>query len=109
MRFQKGHKFAKGGARKGSGRKPAPRTELGRLALDNLEEEAEKSIRFLVNVRNSSKHNIGVRVLCAMNLVDRRFGKPRQSHEVKGGMTLKADELIEILQEERKARGLPPE
>lgn len=108
MPFKKGNKLAKGGVRKGGGRKPGPRTELARLALDQLDEEAEKSISFLVRLRNTAKVPWPIRFQAAVNLIDRRFGKPKQSHDIEGGIQLKADQLIEILQEERKERGLPP-
>ncbi len=109
MPFKKGHKHAPGGARKGSGRKPSPKTVLARLAISELDAEAEKSIRFMVRVRDNGDVPWVVRVHTAENLIDRRFGKPKQSHDIEGGINLKADQLIEILQEERKARGLPPE
>jgi hypothetical protein len=72
----------RGGKRRGSGRKASPKTILARLALAELEEEAEKSIAFLVHVRNDAQYPIGVRVECARDLIDRRFGKPKQGSEI---------------------------
>ena len=69
----------KGGRRIGAGRKPSAKTVLARLALSELDEEAERSIAFLVCVRNDEKYPIHVRVECARDLIDRRFGKPKQS------------------------------
>lgn len=67
-----------GGKRAGAGRKYGPRTELERLALTELSEEAEKSIRFLVGVRDNPSVSWGVRVVAAQDLIDRRFGKAKQ-------------------------------
>lgn len=83
MRFQKGNRAAKGGARPGAGRKPSAKTLLARLALDKLDEEAERSIRFLVVMRNDKKVCHGVRLEAARELIHMRFGKPKQAHDVK--------------------------
>lgn len=86
--LKNGVKQAKGGARPGAGRKPSATTILSRLAIAELDEEAEKSVRFLVEVRDNEEHPIGVRVECARDLIDRRFGKSKQAVEHSGGLTL---------------------
>jgi len=91
-KFCKGNKAAKGGARQNAGRPPAPKTVLARLALAELDEEAEKSIQFLVNARDNPEIPWGIRVEAARDLINRRFGKPRQAHDVRVGRTL--EELI---------------
>lgn len=73
-----------GGPRRGSGRKPKPSTVLARLAIAELDEEAEKSIRFIVNVRDNPKWPKFIRFAAAQDLIDRRFGKPKQAVSVGG-------------------------
>lgn len=107
--FQKNNKFGVGGARPGSGPKASPKTLLSRLAIKELDEEAEKSIHFMVKVRDDLMHPIAVRVHCAENLIDRRFGKPKQTTEIEGSIDLSADKLLEILHKERVRRGLEHE
>jgi hypothetical protein len=75
----------KGGRRPGSGRKPSPKTLLARLAIAELDEEAERSIMFLVGVRDNPKVAWGIRVVAAQDLIDRRFGKAKQAMTVSGG------------------------
>lgn len=72
-------KPGRGGRRQGSGRKPSPKTQLARLALAELEEEAEKSIRFMVKLRDDTKVGASVRFAAAQDLIDRRFGRAKQS------------------------------
>ena len=105
--FKKGNKLAKGGVRKGAGAKLSPFSVLSRLAIAELDEEAEKSIRFMVDVRDDVFHPIQVRVHCAENLIDRRFGKPKQVSEIEGALKLSSDELVQILKKERSERGIP--
>ena len=77
-------KNLRGGKRRGAGRKPSPKTILARLALAELDEEAEKSIRFFVFVRDNEKATWGIRLEAAKELVDRRFGKAKQPQELTG-------------------------
>ena len=107
--FQKNNKFGVGGARPGSGPKASPKTLLARLSIKELDEEAERSIRFLVGVRDNHLVPWVVRVHSAENLIDRRFGKPKQTTEIEGSIDLSADKLLEILHKERVRRGLEHE
>lgn len=77
----------KGGARRGAGRKPSPKTVLARLALAELDEEAEKSISFIVAMRDNGKASKSLRVECAKFLIEARFGKAKQMMAVSGGDT----------------------
>ena len=83
----KAEQRAKGGKRVGAGRKPSPKTVLARLALSALDEEAEKSVRFMVNVRDNDEIAWSIRVEAAKDIIDRRFGKPRQAIEHSGEAT----------------------
>jgi len=83
-----GVKRTKGGARAGAGRKPNPETVLARLAIAELDEEAEKSVRFIVNLRNDQDAPMSLRFAAAQDIINRRFGKPKQIQEVAGHMTL---------------------
>lgn len=93
--FTEGNKM--GGRRPGSGRKPGAKTILARLALAELDEEAEKSIRFLVNVRDNDEVSWGVRKEAAKDLIELRFGKPKQAVDL--GDTFKSwgDALVTAL------------
>lgn len=84
-KFKKGH--GGGGARRGAGRKPSPKTVLARLALAELDEEAERSIRFIVNLRDNPKASWGLRMAAAQDIIDRRFGKPKQTNTIEGKIT----------------------
>lgn len=74
----------RGGARPGSGPKKKAATILKELALENAHAEAQESLAFIVAVRKSNKHPIGVRVAAAVDIMDRVWGKSRQRTELTG-------------------------
>lgn len=90
MKFQKGHKFAKGGKREGAGRPPSKNTVIKRL-LDKhpnayeelLSQEYDKAIK-----GNSES---------ARYVMDRLRGRPHQSidQRLKGSLDMTADELLQ--------------
>jgi hypothetical protein len=72
---------AKGGARPGSGRKPKLATQLRALAIAAAGAEAEYSLGYCAQVRDSSKAKVSERLEAAKILMDRIWGRPRPSPE----------------------------
>ena len=77
----------RGGARPGAGRKPgkvsAAKRELAEMAKDH----AEDALKTLVSIAKSTSASEAARVSAAVAILDRGYGKPRQSVEVDGALT----------------------
>ena len=71
MRFQKGNKLAKGGARMGAGRKKSPQSQVTE-AMDNLREQIPALLKNLID------QGLAGDTKAAMYCVDRIMGKPVQ-------------------------------
>lgn len=80
--FEKWNQMGRGGARTGAGRKPAPWRVLKRLALKEAGEEAEKSLAFIVGVRENEGTPMGIRLEAARDIMNSVWGKPRQTAEI---------------------------
>lgn len=76
--------MARGGARSGAGRKKKQATILKELAIKHANGEAEKSLRFLVQMRDDAKNAPGVRLAAAEGIMDRVWGKAKQSIAASG-------------------------
>jgi hypothetical protein len=77
-------KKAKGGKRPGAGRKPAAATILKRLAIAKANDEAEKSLRFCVELRDNERAPLALRHVAAESVMDRVWGRPAQAHKHSG-------------------------
>jgi hypothetical protein len=60
------------------------RLMLKELSLENANGEAEKSLQFLVDVRNNGKASWGVRIEAAKLVIENVWGKPKQRMELTG-------------------------
>lgn len=67
-----------GGARKGAGRKPGLLTKMKRLALAEMQSEAEKSMSKLIWLRDHADTQ-GVQMACAIEIKNTVWGKPVQA------------------------------
>ena len=79
---------------------------MKRLAIAAAEGEAEKSLQFVVQVRDNDSVPFTARLEAAKIVMDRVWGKPRQTSEAKGGAT--EIDLAEIVRQSQEARGLIP-
>jgi len=99
MRFEKGHKFAKGGARIGAGRKKALKTQI----KDFLAEDRQNIGEYLKTIREiglDATNPATVRLNALQYLSDRHLGRPHQSLDarVKGEVLFTADDYALIYQ-----------
>jgi hypothetical protein len=85
LALKNGNPSGLGGKRPGAGRKPSPKTILARMTEARLDEECDKSLTFLAEVRDNPKVSWGVRCAAAEYLIDRRKGKPKTALSVNPG------------------------
>ncbi len=102
--FKRRNRFGRGGARQGAGRPASMRTKLKRLAIAAAEGEAEKSLQFVVQVRDNGSASFTARLEAAKIVMDRVWGKPRQTNEIKGGVV--EVDIVDLVQRAEQARGL---
>lgn len=74
----KSEKKGKGGARSNSGRKIGPITEMRRIALAALGDQAETSMGVLVHLRDHALSE-GIRFAAAKEIKDTFWGRPAQA------------------------------
>jgi hypothetical protein len=86
-------KQAKGGARKGAGRKPTAYTQLRKRLENEKIEDAEAAFDFYVQVLNNPNEPTAVRMAAADRIQDRILGKAMQRGENEIGEATRA--LIE--------------
>ena len=72
----------RGGARPGAGRKKGSVSQARRDVAEMAKEHAEAALKTLVSVANNLKAPSAARVSAASAILDRAYGKPRQSVEV---------------------------
>ena len=77
----------KGGARPGAGAKKKPATILRELCIRENIQEAEKSLEFIKKMRDDVKQAPSLRVECAKEIMDRIWGKSKQSMDFNGSVT----------------------
>lgn len=75
---------ARGGARPGAGRKKGAVSQARREIAEMAKDHAQAALQVLVSVANSAKSPAAARVSAATAILDRGYGKPRQSVEVDG-------------------------
>lgn len=94
---------ARGGRRKGAGRKPTAYTQLKERIIEASIDEARKSFDFLIQLRNNPDEPSSIRKEAALAILDRVLGKPGQSVAISMTWRDKAKELgydpDEILQQ----------
>lgn len=71
---KKGHKGA-------GGRPPKALTALKQLAIKEAHGEAEKSLQFMVELRDDTTQKMDLRKAAADSIMDRVWGKPKQQVE----------------------------
>lgn len=71
-------KQARGGKRKGAGRKPTAYTLLKRRVIAESLDEAEKSFDFYVQVRDNEDEPTSIRLAAADKILDRVLGKAKE-------------------------------
>lgn len=76
--------MGRGGARPGSGRKPSFATQLKKIALAELNGQAEISMAKLVYLRDHAETE-GVQFAAAKEIKDTAWGKPSQAITGKDG------------------------
>lgn len=77
---------AHGGKRPGAGRRKGAVSQAKLDIAAMAKEHAEIALKVLVSVANNTKAPSAARVSAASAILDRGFGKPRQSVEVDGTM-----------------------
>lgn len=80
--------MARGGARPGAGRKKGQVSQAKRDLAEMAKEHAEAALKVLVTVANSAGESASARVSAASAILDRAYGKPRQSVEVDGDLNV---------------------
>lgn len=85
--LKNGNKRAKGGARKGAGRKPKAATALRLKLAEHGAEEAEFAFSLTCFWMRDDDLPLDFRLACATQVMDRVLGKPKQAvaHEGQGG------------------------
>lgn len=76
----------RGGARPGAGRKKGVVSQAKRELAEMAKDHAETALQVLVDVATSKAAPEAARVSAASAILDRAYGKPRQSVEVDGAM-----------------------
>ncbi len=76
----------RGGARPGAGRKKGQVSEATRSLAEMAKGHAEAALKILVEIAKNAEANDAARVSAANAILDRGYGKPRQSLEVDGAM-----------------------
>lgn len=74
--------MAHGGRRPGAGRPKGARTKATADIREAAQQYTEQALATLVEVMNSSEHPAAARVSAANALLDRGYGKPKQSLDV---------------------------
>jgi hypothetical protein len=100
--------FSKGG-KGGPGRPKGSvsiKEKLHGLALEAASGEAEKSLQFLVQMRDNESLPGGTRIEAARLIIENVWGKPKQRMEMSGDVGLTIDKIGEIVQSARGERGL---
>lgn len=77
----------RGGARPGAGRKPGQVSKAKREIAEMAKDHAAKALEVLVSVANNAKSPAPARVSAATAILDRGYGKPRQSVDMDGAFT----------------------
>lgn len=77
----------RGGARPGAGRKPGAVSQAKREIAEMAKDHAASALKVLVDVANNGKAPPAARVSAATAILDRGYGKPRQSVEMDGAFT----------------------
>lgn len=95
MPFQKGHKLANGGPRKGAGRKKGLAKQLEQEFIKQKEVEAEFGFAFNANAQRDDELDKRLRLYAAGVVMDRIWGKPKEKNEQSGEL------VIRIVREER--------
>lgn len=75
-----------GGKRKGAGRKTKEITKLRALSLTEKADEADKSLKLLIEFRDDAHMMPELRRDCAKDIMDRIWGKPKQAVDVNAQM-----------------------
>jgi hypothetical protein len=76
--------MARGGYRVNGGRKKKAATILRELCIRENVQEAEKSLMFIKSLRDDPTQPASLRVECAKEMMDRIWGKSKQSVEHSG-------------------------
>lgn len=76
----------RGGPRPGAGRKKGKVSQAKRELADMAKDHADAALKTLVDVANSARAPAAARVSAASAILDRAYGKPRQSVEVDAAM-----------------------
>lgn len=77
----------RGGARPGAGRKKGQVSQAKRELAEMAKDHAETALGVLVSIATNDTAGDAARVSAASAILDRAYGKPRQSVEVDGALT----------------------
>lgn len=78
--------MARGGYRPGAGQKKSEARKLKEQSIRENHGEAERSLRFLIEVRDNRHEPTSLRVTAATLLMDRIWGKAKESVEHSGNV-----------------------
>lgn len=78
----------RGGARPGAGRKPGKVGRAKRELAEVAKGHAEAALRVLVSIAENGEAPAAARVTAATAILDRGYGRPRQSVEVEADVTM---------------------
>ena len=73
-----------GGARSGSGRKPSAITTVREQALEEAGPDARRALAFIIAIQDDEAQPIRLRKECAVEVMDRVWGKSKQTSEITG-------------------------
>jgi len=75
-----------GGRRPGAGRKPKAITTIRKKALEDASGDAERALAFIIAIQDDEAQPIRLRKECAIEVMDRVWGKSKQTSEISGSI-----------------------
>jgi hypothetical protein len=85
---RKSNMATRGGARPGAGRKKGQVSQAKKDLSAEAKKHAEAALQVLVSVAQSARTPAAARVAAATAILDRGYGKPRQSMEIDADLNL---------------------
>ena len=75
-----------GGRRPGAGRKPSAITTVREQALEEAGPDARRALAFIIAIQDDEAQPIRLRKECAIEVMDRVWGKSKQTSEISGSI-----------------------
>ena len=86
-----------GGRRPGAGRKPNAIQAIRKQALEDAGGDAERALAFIIAILDDEAQPIRLRKECAIEVMDRVWGKSKQTSEITGKDGISPIQIIEVI------------